>query len=75
MGGLLILIWAFGGGAVGAGIGTILALIIATVRKSVNKDKSWWLGFVASFAVCAPISGLIGAFVVGSYMMNQMGYR
>jgi hypothetical protein len=70
--GIIIAIGALGGGAVGAGIGTILALIIATVRKSNNKDNSWWLGFVASFAVCAPISGLIGAFVVASYMLNQI---
>ena len=70
--GIIIAIGALGGGVVGAGIGTILALIIATVRKSNNKDNSWWLGFVASFAVCAPISGLIGAFVVASYMLNQI---
>ena len=70
--GIIIAIVALGGGVVGAGIGTILALIIATVRKSNNKDNSWWLGFVASFAVCAPISGLIGAFVVASYMLNQV---
>jgi len=70
--GIIIAIGALGGGAVGAGIGTILALIIATVRKSNNKDNSWWLGFVASFAVCAPISALIGAFVVASGMLNQI---
>ena len=70
--GIIIAIGALGGGAVGAGIGTILALIIATVRKSNNKDNSWWLGFVASFAVCAPISALIGAFVVASDMLNQI---
>ncbi len=70
--GIIIALGAVYGGAVGAGIGTILALIIATVRKSNNKDNSWWLGFVASLAVCAPISGLIGAFVVASSMLNQI---
>ena len=68
--GIIVALGAVVGGAVGAGIGTILALIIATVRKSNNKDNSWWLEFVASFAVCAPISGLIGAFVVASSMLN-----
>ena len=68
--GIIVALGAVVGGAIGVGIGTILALIIATVRKSNNKDNSWWLGFVASFAVCAPISGLIGAFVFASSMLN-----
>ena len=69
--GIIIAFGALFGAMVGAGIGTALALIIATVRKFNDKEEnSWWLGFIASFMVCAPISALIGAFVVASDMLH-----
>ena len=69
--GIIVALGALIGGMIGVG-GTILALIIATVRKHNDKENSWWLGFIASFAICAPISGLISAFVVASHILNQI---
>jgi urea transporter len=70
--GILVLFAAFVGACIGAGVGAILAFIIATLRKSNNKDKSWWLGFAGYLSGCVPIGGLIGAFVAASAFMNQI---